>query len=290
MKKLIFFLCISTQLFSQQVIFKGKLVDKETKQPIVYANISFLNSDKGISSKENGEFEISIDKKLLESKIHFSCLNYKDTIVLASDLQNKTLYLETKNIELKEIVISKKRKKKSILDKVKRRVIPLHSGDNVRMIAKYFPNELAEDFLIDKVEIHFSKRNATKAKFRIRIFSKDLESNFPKEDLLLESIPISIQKGQRSIEINLEDYYLSFPKEGVFVVFEKLLIPYNFYEWEESDEKFNKYYAPIIGITNSNEFKNYKRVSIYSKGKWVEVPMDNGEFSHVPAISLTLSN
>ena len=65
MKKLIFFLFISAQLFSQQVIFKGKLVDKETKLPIVYANISFLNSDKGISSKENGEFEILIDKKLL---------------------------------------------------------------------------------------------------------------------------------------------------------------------------------------------------------------------------------
>ena len=289
MKKLIFFLCISTQLFSQQVIFKGKLVDKETKLPIVYANISFLNSDKGISSKENGEFEILIDKKLLESKIHFSCLNYKDTIVFASDLQNKTLYLKAKNIELKEIVISKKRNKKITLDEVKKRVSPLHTA-GIRMIAKYFPNELNEDFLIDKVEIHFSKRNATNAKFRIRIFSKDLESNFPKEDLLLESIPISIQKGQRSIEINLEDYYLSFPKEGVFVVFEKLLIPYNFYEWKYSDEKFNKYYAPIIGVTNSKEFKNYKRVSICSKGKWVEAPMDNGEFSHVPAISLTLSN
>mgnify|MGYP002633057246 CR=1 FL=1 len=289
MKKLIFFLCISTQLFSQQVIFKGKLVDKETKEPIVYANISFLNSEKGVSSQENGEFEIPIDKKLLDSKIHISCLNYKDTIVFAKDLQNKTLYLEAKNIELKEIVLSKKRIKKIILDKVKKRVSPLHTS-GIRIIAKYFPNELREDFLIDKVKIHFSKRNATNAKFRIRIFSKDLESNFPKEDLLLESIPISIQQGQRSIEINLENYYLSFPKDGVFVVFEKLLIPYNFYEWKESDEKFNKYYAPIIGVTNSKEFKNYKRVSIYSKGKWVEVPMDNGELSHVPAISLTLSN
>lgn len=274
MKKLIFCLCISTQLFSQQVIFKGKLVDKESKEPIVYANISFLNSDKGISSQENGEFEIPIDKKLLESKIYISCLNYKDTIVFAKDLQNKTLYLIAKNIELKEIVISKKRNKKVILDKVKKRVSPLHTG-GIRMIAKYFPNELTEDFLIDKVKIHFSKRNATNAKFRLRIFSKDLESNLPKEDLLIESIPISIQKGKRLIEINLEDYYLSFPKDGVFAVFEKLLIPYNFYEWKESDEKFNKYYAPIIGITKSKEFKDYKRVSIYSKGKWFEVSMDN---------------
>jgi hypothetical protein len=289
MKKLIFFLFISVQVFSQQLIFKGKLVDKETNKPVVYANISFLNSEKGISSQENGEFEIPIDKKLLESKIHISCLNYKDTIVFAKDLQNKTLYLKAKDIELKEIVLSKKRNKKIILDEVKKRVSPLHTA-GIRMIAKYFPNELTEDFLIEKVEIHFSKRNATNAKFRIRIFSKDLESNFPKEDLLIESIPISIQKGQRLIEINLEDYYLSFPKDGVFVVFEKLLIPYNFYEWKESDEKFNKYYAPIIGITKSKEFKDYKRVSIYSKGKWVEAPMDNGKDNYVPAISLTLSN
>ena len=93
MKKLLFFLFISTQLFSQRINFEGKLVDAKTQEPIVYANVSFLNSDKGISSNEDGTFLMNLNKKYLDSKVHISCLNYKDTVVVAKDLYKKTLFL-----------------------------------------------------------------------------------------------------------------------------------------------------------------------------------------------------
>ena len=97
------FLLVSLQVIGQQSIFKGKLADKISKEPVVYANISFFNSDKGISSQEDGTFRMYIDEKLLKSKIHISCLNYKDTVLLAEDLQGKTLFLEPKVIELDEL-------------------------------------------------------------------------------------------------------------------------------------------------------------------------------------------
>lgn len=76
MKKLIFLFFISSQIFSQNVQFKAKLLDKNTNEPIAYANISFLKSNLGISSQVNGVFNLEIDKQLLEEKVHVSCLKF----------------------------------------------------------------------------------------------------------------------------------------------------------------------------------------------------------------------
>ena len=69
MKKIVLILFISFQGFSQTINFKGKLLDFETKNPIIYANISFLKSNIGISSTEKGIFNLEIDKKLLNQFI-----------------------------------------------------------------------------------------------------------------------------------------------------------------------------------------------------------------------------
>ena len=289
MKRLFFFLLVTTQLFSQNIEFKGKLLDANTKEPIAYANISFLSSDKGISSQENGEFKLVIDKKLLNSKVHISCLNYKDTILVAKDLQNKIAYLDSKSVELKEVVISKKKSKKIILDEVKKTVTPFHSSD-IRMIGKLFPNSLNDDFFVDRIKIYFSKRNSQNATFRIRIFSVDDITKKPKNDLLLESIPVKIKQGQIFVEIDLQDKYIQFPEKGLFVVFEKLLIPENLYNWENNENGRNNYYAPIIGLTKNKKYKNTNRIVFYAYGKWHFLPTPDNNFLHVPAIELELSN
>jgi hypothetical protein len=289
MKKLLLLLFVCTQSFSQTINFKGKLLDKETNKPVVYANISFLKSNTGISSLEDGTFNLEIDKKLLKEQLHISCLNYKDTVVLASRLQNKMLYLQPKSFELDEVVISRKGREELILDKVTKRVYPFHTI-GLRMVAKYFPNKLKEDYFIDKISIFFAKRGSQKAKFRIRVFSVDELTGKPKEDILTKSIPISIEGKQKKVKLNLEEYYIELPKNGVFIVFEKLLIPYNLYEFSYKNEEKQEYYAPVIGLTNSKEFKDINRIYYYNRGDWHTVLMPDNDFSSVPAISLTLSN
>jgi hypothetical protein len=287
MKNIIFLLFICSQTYGQTINFTGKLLDKETNKPVVYANISFLKMNAGISSLEDGTFNLEIDKKLLQEKIHISCLNYKDTIVLVENLQQKTLFLQPKSFELNEVVISKRKNKKVIIDKVKRRVFPLHSNE-IRLIGKYFSNKLENTFFIDRIDIYFPKRDSQKAKFRIRLFSVDELTGKPNEDVLNENIPISIEKGEKKVTLNLENYYLQFPKNGIYVVFEKLLIPENVYEWSFNNKNKEKYYAPVIGLTKSKEYINLNKICYFNKGNWYFVPDDKS--LSVPAISLTLSN
>ena len=207
MKKLLLLLFVCSNSFSQTINFKGKLLDKETNKPVVYANVSFLKSNIGISSLEDGTFNLEIDRKLLKEQLHISCLNYKDTVVLASSLQNKTLFLQPKSFELDEVAFSRK---------------------------------------IDG-----------------------------------------------KVKVDVSEYDIELPREGLFIGLERLHIPYNFYEYNYTKEGSRKKYvskslAPSFGATYTND-----SIHIYSKGKWNDfyIPQKIYEGYQIqPAISLTLSN
>lgn len=295
MKKLLFFFLISTTVFSQRINFKGKLADEKTKEPIVYANISFLKSNKGISSNEDGTFAMNLDQKYLDSKVHISCLNYKDTIVFAKDLHQKTLYLQSLNIVLDEIILSKKIDKQVVLGEVRSKVQGVHTA-GMRMLAKYFPNDKRAKYCtyLETIDIHFAKKNnqRKKAKFRIRIFSKDDETGLPKDDILNVNLPIEIEKGQQKTTIDISNYNIEMPENGLFIAFEKLFIPFNEYGQNDLDTENEFFYAPIIGYTKYSKKDRNDNFYTFTKGKWRASPLGKIKMmrKYAPAISLKLTN
>jgi hypothetical protein len=278
---------------AQKIIFEGTLLDAQTKEPVVYANISFLNSEKGISSNEDGTFRMYIDQKFLSQKIHVSCLNYKDTIVTAQSIQKGILYLNSKTEILNEIILSRKLEKELILDPVKKGIISMHSR-GLRMVAKYFPNTKKDDCCpyLKTITIEFPRRSNKQSKFRFRIFDVDETTGKPKDDLLLENIPVTISPDQTQVKLDVTDHNIRMPKNGFFVAFEKLFIPYNKYGKNENDPLEEGFYSPVIGVTKSRAFRKYSRNYIYTKGNWLELPnTKRGKLKgFVPAISVTLSN
>ena len=290
----LFLLLMSLSVSSQKIHFIGKIVDKETQKPVVYANVSFLKINKGISTTENGTFNLKIAEKLLNQQIHISCLNYKDTVVFAYQLHKSILFLQPKVVELDEIKISRKVDRELVVDKIRRRVSPMHSPKIIPMIAKYFPfkKTYLETLFLKEIEIRFSNSDFQKSKFRIRIFSKDIVSGLPKEDLLKKSFTIVLLKKQKSLKIDLSSLDIEFPKDGLFIAFEKLFIPFNEYLFKPYKGKKQIYYAPTIGMTYSKESIGIERNYFYALGKWAKWPMPvirkNKRF--VPAISLILSN
>ncbi len=285
------FLCNS--LFAQNIEFKGKLLDKENNSPVVYANISFLDSEKGISTTEEGTFSMYIQEKALNSKVHISCLNYKDTIVYAKFLLNKVFFLSPKAEILDEVVIQKRLEKSVVLDPVKRGIISMHSS-GLRMVAKYFPNTKKNKCCkyLRKVTIEFPRRSNKKSKFRFRIFDVDKKTGKPKSDLLLKNIPVTIDENQTQVELDITDHDIEMPEQGFFVAFEKLFIPFNKYGKDKNKPEEEGFYSPIIGVTKSKVFRKYSRNFVYVKGKWMELPFTKkGRLrGYVPAISVTLSN
>ncbi|WP_299012341.1 carboxypeptidase-like regulatory domain-containing protein [uncultured Polaribacter sp.] len=299
MKKLYFLLLISANLSAQTINFSGKLADQETKKPIVYANISFLDSNKGISTLEDGTFNLKVDKKLLYKKIHISCLNYKDTIVLAKELQNKTLFLKPKNFQLDEVLISKRLEKELTIDKYKRRDIKSSFGavkGKPWIVTKFFKfdEKYKETPFLKEVIVYFDGLLFRhKSKFRVRLFKKDTISNKPSLDLIAKDIIVKARKIDGKVKIDISKFDLEFPQEGFFIGLERLHIPYNFHEYTYTKEGGKKKFkaievAPSFGATYTKD-----SIQVFSSGKWRSFyfPQKFYEGNQIqPAISLTLSN
>ena len=62
----------STITYSQQYTINGKIENKITHQPLVYANIRVLQSTNGTAANKEGEYE----KELLDCIFIQSCLGY----------------------------------------------------------------------------------------------------------------------------------------------------------------------------------------------------------------------
>ncbi|MFK8061453.1 MAG: carboxypeptidase-like regulatory domain-containing protein [Polaribacter sp.] len=290
-----FLFLISTSFFAQKINFSGKLLDVDTKEPIVYANLSFLDSNKGISTTEEGTFSMNLPEKYLNSKIHISCLNYKDTIVFAKDIYRKTLFLQPLNIVLDEIILTKRIEKSVVLGEVKNNVQGVHTS-GMRMLAKYFPNDKRTKCCtyLEKIEIHFSDRKSQrkKAKFRIRLFSKDQKTGLPKDDILNVNLPIETEEGQKTTVIDISAYNIEMPKKGLFIAFEKLFIPFNQYGKNESDTENEFFYGPIIGYAKYRNKDRNDNIYTFVKGKWRASPLSKIKMmrKYAPAISLKLTN
>ena len=91
MKKLFLLLVFFTLSLSQDFEFSGKIIDKETKNPIIDANIVFINDDLGAASDFEGNFSIS---NLVSQKyeIIISAIGYKN-ISIAIDLRDNRNYI-----------------------------------------------------------------------------------------------------------------------------------------------------------------------------------------------------
>jgi len=286
--------------FSQQQIAKGFVLNENTKTPIPYVNISILKSQIGTSSHEDGSYHLEIFKEDIDKGIKLSSLGYKDSIISVSKLiKLKTIYLKPLIEELNEVVITNKFEEKFL------EINPLSKSDlcsgfgtsakNPWIIASYFPfkdNYELTDY-IKSVKFYFGNFKNKKSKFRLRLYSVGLDG-LPNRDLISKNIIVELKRKQKSVEIDLTVYSLIFPREGFFVAFEWLYIPYNTekvtYVFENKKNKKGLKYNPTFsGICQpSRDMKT----AIYISGQWKDMTLNffRKDKKIIPAISLTLSN
>ncbi len=96
----------STITYSQQFAIKGKIEDKITGQPLIYANIRVLNSTNGTAANKEGEYELKLNAGkylLLASYIGYN----SDTLSISviQNLDGVNFYLSPSDIQLPEVVV-----------------------------------------------------------------------------------------------------------------------------------------------------------------------------------------
>ncbi|MGB3196916.1 MAG: carboxypeptidase-like regulatory domain-containing protein [Saprospiraceae bacterium] len=105
---LLFFFSLSKSMLGQNHIeIEGKILDKETKEPIPFANIYNKSSKKGTISNADGYFRILINE--VTDTITISFIGYKEQIIkIKADKKNYLIYLEVNILVLNEVTVTPK--------------------------------------------------------------------------------------------------------------------------------------------------------------------------------------
>lgn len=89
-------------------LYRGKVMDSNTKKPLVFANISIENTNISTISNTEGDFSLKVPKDLLEGNVIVSYLGYKTIEVPLGQMNGKTneIALQTSVIELPGISLA----------------------------------------------------------------------------------------------------------------------------------------------------------------------------------------
>lgn len=285
----VLFLFFSTIVFAQT---KGIVVDENNK-PIPYVSIWVENENIGTTSEENGHFEINVSDK--EKNLIFSSLGFEKKIIKAAAA--KEVVLKTTAYDLKEIIVSNRKQTKEIeIGQTKSSI--LQAFDNgPRIDAKFFPYKSSynKTRFIKQIFI-LTDSSIDNASIKIHLYSVDADG-FPGEELLDKDFIVSLKKGVVKQKIDVSDFNLLLPKNGIFVAYEKLLIANNRIEKKITDPntkitKSQITYAPFVLYNFIEREFSYT----FSGGKWnKQVPEKSGDLSpkmrvYEPVINLKLTN
>jgi hypothetical protein len=281
---------ISCSLSAQ---IKGVVKDSLTGKPIQYVNIWVENENIGSTSEENGTFSINTTAK--GKRLIFSALGYEKKIIKASETLEVNLKLTA--YSLNEVVISKSIGTKSIEIGKTNNEIYQAFDNGPKMDTKYFPYKTSynKTKYLKQVTIYTDSRieNAI-----IKIHFYEVAPNgSPGEELLDKDFVVTVKKGTRINRFDLTEFNLKFPKTGLFIGFEKLMIENNKTEKTITDSNTNKsqtqktYFPFVLYNYVEREF-----LYTFSGGKWNRQTNQNENGStgkmmiNEPVISLILSN
>jgi hypothetical protein len=287
------FLIVTQFAFSQ---IRGVVKDSISGEPIPYVNIWVENETIGTTSETNGSFSLDLKE---EKVLVFSALGYE---VKKASSKSEVILLKPKVFELKEVVIEQPKFKKEIEIGTKLQKTSVRISDQVgNLKGRYFAfkEEYKNSKFIRNIRI-FTDSKVNNSKFKIRVLSVDI-NGFPDSDILNEDLIITVKKGKRENIINLQDYNLIFPENGIFVVFETLFLNENkityksYNQFTKQNQQVSRY-EPGLVCNLVDEENTY----IFTSKGWYKFPKQpnnqKGSFTKLnnkifePAITLTLTN
>ena len=290
-KRLFLWLVLVTFSLSAQI--KGIVKDSLTGKPIPYVNIWVQNENIGSTSEENGTFFINTTEK--GKKLIFSTLGYEKKIINASEASEVNLKLAA--YLLNEVVISKSIGTKTVEIGKNKNEMYQAFDNGPKIDTKFFPYlpSYKKTKYLKQVSIYTDSR-IENAIIKIHFYNVD-SNGFPSEELLDKDFVVTVKKGTRINRFDLKEFNLKFPKNGLFVGFEKLMIEKNKTEKTITDlntkiTQVQKTYFPFV-------LYNYvEREFLYtfSGGKWNRQSnlSENGLSAKMkinePVITLILSN
>lgn len=224
------FLSLACNAQNKDYTWKGKVGSKENNE-IKFAHIQ-VQADGHyylFMTNDDGYVEIIYPNFNITDSVLVSSIGYKTKKISCSDLKQKELIiLESEIYQIKEAIITPKKYKVKKLGNKNIFTIRSDQIDFNQQHALYIPNRGIEGKVTSvRVYMHdFSEKEWKYRPFRLRLF----EGDFPFEKEIIEDkIIASLEtKVGHWVEIDLSNFNIDFPQNGILVAIEAL--PYDYYK------------------------------------------------------------
>jgi len=281
---------------AQNTLIQGKVAD-QNGQPLYLALV--YNADLGIGAytDESGHFKINTDKQ--PSEIEVFALGYlRKKLMLENTSRFLNIELAKLTYELEEIEVTPCPKVEFMLGlDPNQRISTRHSGSITfsYQVGKSFPTNYGQE--ITAVEVHAINPLLRGATFRLRIYSLD-STGKPDRDLLLENLIVRVPgfREKRSTRIDLKDYNLRSPDNGILVVMEWLPKENNTQRITGRNAAGHRVEhhstIPSLGLIRTSKNPGFKTWAKKDEGEWYEpqIIIEKEDFFQVnlPAIRIHL--
>lgn len=271
-KKFTLLLLFSIGAISAQT--SGVIKDSLTGKPVPFVSVWSENENIGTTSEEDGVFEINTTQK--SQTLIFNSLGFEKKKLPIS--KTSVVLLSPKANELEEVVVRKRK------DTKRREIGIIESSvleafeNQPKIDLKFFPyqSDYKQTGFIKKVGLITDSRLES-ATIKIHFYGVDA-NGFPGKELLDQDLIVTVSKGNRQSLFDVSRFNLAFPKSGIFVGFEKIMIEKN------KREDRNSYYPYVLynWVSRSPSF-------VFSGGQWNR-QSDDKKSIYEPAITLVLTN
>lgn len=210
--------------FFAQVIISGYIKHQGT--PLSDVNVMIENKSIGTYSDQQGKFSLPVN---LDDKVIFSLIGYETKIFSARDLGgNVEIQLNKQTYNLPEIEVnitdSRPKGKKGEYGFVREKR-EIYNGRPIgNQVAVFIAHPNKENVLLTQALFRFAieDREENKCgKVRIHLYAFDQYTRSPGKDLLQKEITRVIC-ADKLIKVDLSEFKIAFPPEGIFVAVEFL--------------------------------------------------------------------
>ncbi|MFD1873482.1 carboxypeptidase-like regulatory domain-containing protein [Hymenobacter bucti] len=261
------------------MLLGGKIIDKDTKEPLPFTSVSLRDEQTGALSNEFGMFQLPAPSKNEQDSLIVMALGYKHMAVLVKRGQAQgSMVIEVPRmaIALANVVVKGGKVKNLGLGATSNRPGEgLLQGQPGSQCAFFIKNEKNHRLgSIRSVSFYIGENGFPREPFRVRIYKADGNYNAPNTDILTQNVVVSSPAGGQWYTVDLTTYNITAPEEGFFVAMEWIVSGDKFFKTDFMDEN----YTPFGQIMRPTfEFKESRTWNYTIARGWNQLTLANGQ-------------
>lgn len=274
--------------------WSGNIVSSDKLETIPYAHVRVFSNSRIFlfCSDKNGHIDVSYIYPTSDDSLIVSFVGYKPRLIKCSDLKKKNvLEIQPENFFIDEVLVQPKKIKTKKLGNQAKIAIGSIGGWFEQQGALFIePGEYSGARIL-KLRYYMGGAIFNRMKelkdvryhpFRVRLYEKDTINSTIGKDLIKNILIVSLKDKDGWIEVDVSNYNICLPSNGIFVGFEILSEEYYFQNniiSKRNVGRHNMINTISIGLTKSNKNEKIEswEISPFTH-KWVPIALKDWNY------------